>query len=1412
MGIKGNAGRREYGRSVTVGAWIRHVRGSRRLAATVGSMLALSLAMVPVIALGVTSTASAVSVFSPATLPSSVAAPYTDPRPSSCPPPTAAQLSDSATPGQTGTTTGSIPWPPLPSGTTDPATAAAADHTPVQSPPLRPSNWSLAGSDWMLSSARSSNSQINRNPQELCGVKGNSVDTAWQTTTGSPSTLIAVTDSGIEWCDPGLVGKIYINPAALPLPENASGKTKVQLEASGVKFAGPDPYDLNNSGVVNVFQYANDPRVAAVVKDYGGYFCSAHTHNNYGYTGISPMDLIRTFGTPDLPDGQPNPYYYGHSGPAGFTEAISGWNFVNNDNNPYDVVHYDHGTGEASDSAAAANSLAHRVGVCPNCMILPVRVGDSFIVSGNAFAEGVLFAVDSGASLIQDGLGSLNITETDRQAVAYAQAHGVPIVASAADEESQHHNLPALLSHTIVVNSLTKAPSGPNGPLLSPASYLYLNGCTNYGANMAVSAESLGCSSEATGKTSGMVGLIESEAAAALAAHKITAYPGLTTVTGKPVALSVNEVRQIVTMTASDVNFQTAAPPYGPANNYKVSAPVPTTRYPTQPGFDIYTGYGRTDTARAVQWVSKGWIPPQAEITGMPWFNFYSPSGTLAINGIIGTPRACPGQPASATPCPWSYQVQVGIGAQPEPTAWHAVASGSGTGVKQGRLADIPLSSVAQLFPASVRNSGFTGGPVTSTGSPQDNKFTFTVRVVVQDSGSVPLVGMSRRAAFMHSTGSLLYSAPLHFNSSIDASPTLAPIGPHGENVLLVATTGGSIYAMQPNGSELPGWPVHTAVDSGYHPGEAAYTSGAVLPPRAEPLDISGGIAVGDLANASAPCLHGPNPNGSCLDVMITDWTGRVYAWNAQGQMLPGFPVRTDPAYSAVGVANPDNRVQRGIVSSVALADLQGNGQLDVVASAMDRHLYAWQPDGQPVPGFPVLVVDPSKVASVNPVNGQVTFTSSSNVMQGTKLVDTPAVGNLNGGSGPPDLVLGSNEQYSGPLNAQIGALAGILKTFGSSANFSTANGRVYAVYPDGSLHPAAPGSPDPPGYPNPGAILPGWPASVADVLPNTLPDVGDGVVSSPALADVSGNGKLEVGVAADAGPAYLLQPNGTSALGTTPSGLYNVTAVLPPGSTSNSLQGMLSMSAPSLGDIVFAPLQGSAGGMDLVAPALSFGEALDQALPADQIYHNYPVDAWNASTGQMLPGFSALTNGMQFFNQPIVANVASGGPYIVEASSVYDLRAYNAKGVEAPGYPKFTGGWVVNSATFGSFGSLATKVLAAGTREGFLFVWKSSTSTCSGNGPWPMAHHDLWNTNNLQTTGAPATPATPACLAAQQQAVPSHPAQSVTTPAVHTGEPWSGWDWWLLDGLIAAAGMLLIWAGYRRRAPSLQAMSSRRL
>jgi hypothetical protein len=40
--------------------------------------------------------------------------------------------------------------------------------------------------------------------------------------------------------------------------------------------------------------------------------------------------------------------------------------------------------------------------------------------------------------------------------VDYAYHKGVVVIASAADEESEHHNYPATYDHTVEVNSVTK--------------------------------------------------------------------------------------------------------------------------------------------------------------------------------------------------------------------------------------------------------------------------------------------------------------------------------------------------------------------------------------------------------------------------------------------------------------------------------------------------------------------------------------------------------------------------------------------------------------------------------------------------------------------------------------------------------------------------------------------------------------------------------------------------------------------------------------------------------------------------------------------------------------------------------------------------------------------------------------------
>jgi hypothetical protein len=1342
-------------------------------------------------AIGLSSGPAIATSFSDLPLPQSThapAVPADNPRPAACPPVPASQ-GGAGTDAQT--PTGAPVWPPPPPGS-DPEDYAAYLHTPAATPPVRPANWNDGGSDWKLTSARTTNQAVASNPQELCGVEGNSVDTAWQVTTGRPDTVIAITDSGIEWCSPGVVDKIALNRNALPYPENAQGLTKPQLSASGVKFPDTDPYDLNGSGVLNAAQYQSDPRVTQVAagSPSKGFFCGSY---------ISPEDLIRTFGS------SKSPYYYPHPSapgvtatteqppypgqvPPGFTEAIAGWNFVDNTNDPYDDVLYGHGTGEAHDSTGAADALGQEVGTCPSCTVLPIRVGESFIAEGNDFARGVLFAVDSGASVLQEALGTLDETTTAAQAIAYANAHGVPVIASAADEEAEHHNEPGNLPGTIVVNSVTQAPSEGSGgqsvSLYQPPSYLYLNGCTNYGANIAVSVESASCSSEATGKTGGIAGLVESEARNLLASGRLAAYPGQTTALGTPLPLSSTEVRELIEMSADDIDFQTpvlpsAQSPFAaPPDNYAVVAPVPTTRYPTQPGYDMYTGYGRLNAANILNWLSTGRIPPEASFGEMQWFQTFDPSQAVRVPLSAAAIR---------TPGDFHWNLQYGVGTQPDPGGWTDIASGSGSGGPNGPVSEtlvLPpslLARIASELPAS--DNGTSSG-----GRPNSDAPAFTLRLVVTDAHG--LVGMDRRTEYLVHDPTLITGAMVQpsqhggtsspdqpatqIGGSIDAAPTMAPIGPGGEDAVIVATADGTIHAYVPAASgttgrfdltELPGWPVYTEELPGQREitaNEVAYRSGQVSAiPR---CSVVGGVAVGRLRSGDSP------------EIVASDICGHVYAWDAAGRLLPGFPVSTSPQYSydpapyqgtasatapSADPRDPQNRLLPGIVGAPALADLTGAGTPDVVVSSLDRHIYAWDSSGRTVPGYPVLVVDPSVVAAVDPVTNHVSFKKGVDVQMGSMILDTPAVGNLSGGSGPPELVVGTDEEYGCNPAAIPGANLAVkpgeppcaiselnlvnwgLEAAGSSL-LNPANSRVYALNPAGAnanpQHSPA-GCSGGTAQPDACAILPGWPVSLVDLDAGLLPDVADGTTASPALGDIDGSGRLDVGAMTSVGPGYIFAPNGTSALGTGPDGQPISLSMAAAGPLANSRD---LPSIPALGMPVFAPLGAASPGVSFLAPASSLGKALDAALPAEQYGNDNQLDAWNVSTGTMQAAFPQVMNDLQFFDQPIVANVAGpgAGTYVVEGSATSDLRAVNAAGQEAPGFPKFTGGWVVNSPSFGPLAALPDQVLVAGTRDGNLFVWATPTEACASSGPWPRQHHDLSNSNNLDAS----PPVAPSC------------------------------------------------------------------
>ncbi len=139
----------------------------------------------------------------------------------------------------------------------------------------------------------------------------------------------------------------------------------------------------------------------------------------------------------------------------GYVDDISGWDFLKDDNDPYDDTRYGHGTGEAKDSTAQTNNNMGDAGICPKCRFVPLRAGDSFIADSNDFAQAVVYATDNGAKVVQEALGTINMSGFAQQALDYAWSKGTVIVASMADENSRHHNVPATSNHTMPVHAIT---------------------------------------------------------------------------------------------------------------------------------------------------------------------------------------------------------------------------------------------------------------------------------------------------------------------------------------------------------------------------------------------------------------------------------------------------------------------------------------------------------------------------------------------------------------------------------------------------------------------------------------------------------------------------------------------------------------------------------------------------------------------------------------------------------------------------------------------------------------------------------------------------------------------------------------------------------------------------------------------
>ncbi|MFJ5699017.1 S8 family serine peptidase [Arthrobacter sp. NPDC093139] len=119
--------------------------------------------------------------------------------------------------------------------------------------------------------------------------------------------------------------------------------------------------------------------------------------------------------------------------------------------NPEDYDKYGHGTHVAGIVAATHNSIGV-AGVCPDCTILDAKVlNSSGVGSSSAIANGINWAVEKGAKVINMSLGQRVSSRTLETAVNNAWKRGVVMVAAAGNAGTQAKIYPGAYSNVIAV-------------------------------------------------------------------------------------------------------------------------------------------------------------------------------------------------------------------------------------------------------------------------------------------------------------------------------------------------------------------------------------------------------------------------------------------------------------------------------------------------------------------------------------------------------------------------------------------------------------------------------------------------------------------------------------------------------------------------------------------------------------------------------------------------------------------------------------------------------------------------------------------------------------------------------------------------------------------------------------------------
>ncbi|MGV3526210.1 MAG: S8 family peptidase [Candidatus Sericytochromatia bacterium] len=129
-------------------------------------------------------------------------------------------------------------------------------------------------------------------------------------------------------------------------------------------------------------------------------------------------------------------------------KVLPGWNTLNNSANARDD--HGHGTHCAGIAAASTNNGAGVAGLAPGVRLLPVKsLNAQGQGSSSAIADGIRWAADQGAEVINLSLGASMGSEIIREAIVYAIGKGATVLAAMGNDGGQVRSYPAAFAPNV---------------------------------------------------------------------------------------------------------------------------------------------------------------------------------------------------------------------------------------------------------------------------------------------------------------------------------------------------------------------------------------------------------------------------------------------------------------------------------------------------------------------------------------------------------------------------------------------------------------------------------------------------------------------------------------------------------------------------------------------------------------------------------------------------------------------------------------------------------------------------------------------------------------------------------------------------------------------------------------------------